>query len=109
MDIAFTKVRLAVFVDGCFWHSCPAHGRMPHHNRGWWGLKLAANADRDHDTDEHLHSIGWTVLRIWEHVPADEAADLVEGVLDRLLGTSSSEATGPVQAAPADGDSEPMG
>ena len=84
MDIAFTRVRLAVFVDGCFWHGCPKHGTMPSHNNAWWVTKLAANQGRDRDTDEHLSNVGWTVLRIWEHVPAGEAADLVEAELDRM-------------------------
>lgn len=84
IDVAFTKARLAVFVDGCFWHGCPEHGTTPTHNGGWWALKLAANNGRDRDTDEHLASAGWAVLRIWEHVPAVAAADQVEAALDGL-------------------------
>lgn len=84
IDIAFTRARLAVFVDGCFWHGCPEHGRVPTHNNSWWITKLAANQGRDRDTDEHLASEGWAVLRIWEHVFAVEAANQVEAVLDRI-------------------------
>ncbi|GAB2592241.1 DNA mismatch endonuclease Vsr [Microlunatus antarcticus] len=86
IDIAFTRARLAVFVDGCFWHGCPKHGTTPTHNSGWWATKLAANHGRDRDTDEHLAEEGWAVLRIWEHVPAVQAADQVEAVLDALDG-----------------------
>jgi DNA mismatch endonuclease (patch repair protein) len=84
IDIAFTRARLAVFVDGCFWHGCPEHGTRPAHNSEWWTTKLAANFGRDRDTDEHLASEGWGVLRIWEHVPPSQAADQVEAALDAL-------------------------
>lgn len=87
IDIAFTRAKLAVFVDGCFWHGCPEHGNVPKHNNVWWTTKLVANRGRDRDTDEHLASIGWAVLRIWEHVPASEAADQVEAELDALRAT----------------------
>ncbi len=73
-----------MFVDGCFWHGCPQHGTRPTHNSEWWTAKLAANYGRDRDTDLHLASEGWAVLRIWEHVPAKQAADQVEAALDRL-------------------------
>lgn len=78
IDIAFTKVRLAVFVDGCFWHGCPEHGNLPMKNTEWWSMKLAANQGRDRDTDAVLEASGWQVLRTWEHVEARTAADLVE-------------------------------
>lgn len=84
VDVAFTRAKLAVFVDGCFWHGCPDHGRNPTHNSGWWATKLAVNRGRDRDTDEHLAKEGWAVLRVWEHVPAVEAADQVEAALDAL-------------------------
>lgn len=81
IDIAFTRLRLAVFCDGCFWHGCPLHATTPKTNRGWWMHKTAANRARDLDTDERLVDNGWTVLRIWEHVPMDDA---VVSVLARL-------------------------
>lgn len=84
IDIAFTKAKLAVFVDGCFWHGCPVHGTTPTHNSGWWATKLGANYGRDRDTDEHLAKEGWAVLRIWEHVPSTDAADQVEAALSAL-------------------------
>jgi len=73
-----------VFVDGCFWHGCPLHGTRPTANREWWAEKLKANRARDADTDVLLGAAGWSVVRIWEHTPAAEGADLVELALDRL-------------------------
>ena len=67
IDIAFTRRRVAVFLDGCFWHGCPEHGTDPRSNSAWWAEKIASNKARDRDTDRHLVSIGWTVVRIWEH------------------------------------------
>ena len=86
IDIAFPRQRLAVFVDGCFWHSCPEHGTKPASNSSWWKTKLAANRSRDADTDRLLDAAGWTVLRIWEHESVDEAADKVEAALAGAVG-----------------------
>lgn len=80
-DIVFSRARVAVFVDGCFWHSCPDHGSVPRANRGWWIAKLEANVRRDRDTDALLQSSGWTVIRVWEHEEQMHAADHVEAVL----------------------------
>ncbi len=66
-DIAFTKRRVAVFVDGCFWHSCPEHGHRPRVNDEYWSPKLAGNALRDRAQTAALQSQGWIVLRFWEH------------------------------------------
>jgi DNA mismatch endonuclease (patch repair protein) len=73
-DIVFRRERVAVFVDGCFWHSCPEHGTLPKANREWWYAKLAANRCRDADTDERLRAAGWEPVRVWEHDDPDEAA-----------------------------------
>lgn len=81
MDIVFSRVRLVVLVDGCFWHSCPLHATTARANAGYWAEKLAANQLRDRDTDARLQAAGWTVLRVWEHEEAAEAADRVEGYL----------------------------
>ncbi len=66
-DLLFSRARVAVFVDGCFWHGCPAHGTRPKSNSRWWADKIAANARRDADTDQRLRLAGWQVVRIWEH------------------------------------------
>ncbi len=74
MDIVFSKAKLVVLVDGCFWHGCPEHGTTARANAGYWAAKLQANHDRDRDTDAKLTVAGWHVLRVWEHEPAAEAA-----------------------------------
>jgi DNA mismatch endonuclease (patch repair protein) len=67
VDVVFPRAKLAVFVDGCFWHRCPQHGTEPKSNTGYWGSKLDRNVERDRETDERLRRAGWEVLRIWEH------------------------------------------
>lgn len=66
-DFAFPKLKLAVFVDGCFWHGCPKHGVQPKGNKEFWSTKLAANKARDRKVNGLLRAKGWRVLRIWEH------------------------------------------
>jgi DNA mismatch endonuclease, patch repair protein len=87
-DIAFPRARLAVFVDGCFWHACPIHGNEPRANQQYWQPKLARNVARDRAVDAVLRREGWTVLRAWEHEPASGVADRVEAELRRLKGAS---------------------
>jgi DNA mismatch endonuclease, patch repair protein len=82
-DIVFTRVRVAVFVDGCFWHLCPQHGAMPQANRGYWEPKLNANVARDLRTNGALTLRGWRVVRIWEHEAISVAADRVDEALQR--------------------------
>jgi len=89
VDIVFPRRRVAVFVDGCFWHSCPAHRTTPKVNREWWVTKLAANESRDRATDESLTQAGWTVLRFWEHQDSVAVADVVEST---VRGSDSGEA-----------------
>lgn len=80
-DLVFTRARVAVMVDGCFWHGCPDHGRPPRANAGWWSEKLARNRARDADTDRLLAAAGWTVVRAWEHDdPMDAAARVLAAV-----------------------------
>ncbi|GIE87363.1 hypothetical protein Are01nite_38430 [Actinoplanes regularis] len=74
MDIAFTRARIAVFIDGCFWHVCPEHATSPAANSGWWAKKLSTNQERDAATNRHLAELGWQVVRIWEHEDPIEAA-----------------------------------
>lgn len=81
IDVAFTRRRLAVFVDGCFWHGCPEHGTSPRRNSEWWQTKLAANEARDRDTDIVLVSQGWRVLRAWEHEDPEKVADEIQRLL----------------------------
>lgn len=80
-DIVFPRQKVAVFVDGCFWHRCPEHGTVPQANQQWWIDKLDANVRRDRDTDEALTRAGWTVLRIWEHEDPTDAAIRIATVL----------------------------
>lgn len=83
-DVVFTRRRLAVFVDGCFWHVCPIHCSWPSNNASWWTDKLRANVRRDRETEAHLLMIGWRFVRLWEHDPTLEAADSVEAALVEL-------------------------
>ncbi|MQY26870.1 very short patch repair endonuclease [Nocardia aurantia] len=80
-DLVFPRRRVAVYVDGCFWHSCPQHATSPRNNAQWWAEKLAGNVTRDRDTDARLIAAGWQVVRIWEHEDAVTAADRVLAAL----------------------------
>ena len=73
-DIAFPRARVAIFIDGCFWHQCPDHGLMPQRNREYWEPKLRANVDRDARVNAELRRAAWTVLRFWEHESPDRIA-----------------------------------
>ena len=77
IDIAFTGQRIAVMVDGCFWHGCPQHATHPRRNSAWWARKLADNVQRDRETTSQLESSGWVVIRVWEHEDPDEAAERI--------------------------------
>ena len=82
-DIVFPRTKVAVFVDGCFWHQCPVHGTMPKSNVAYWEPKLRANVARDRRVNEVLSEHGWTVVRLWEHEDPTEAADRVAEVVSR--------------------------
>jgi DNA mismatch endonuclease (patch repair protein) len=82
-DLVFTRRRVAVFVDGCFWHSCPQHGTRPSANSSYWDPKLQRNRMRDARVNEALRCAGWTVLRIWEHADAESAADKIAAAIAR--------------------------
>ncbi len=81
IDIAFSKAKIAVFLDGCFWHGCPEHATQPKANAAWWRAKLDKNMARDLETTEHLTSAGWTVLRFWEHESATDVAHHISASL----------------------------
>jgi len=84
-DVVFIRCRVAVFIDGCFWHRCPVHGTHPKRNADYWEPKLDANAARDAETTALLEAAGWTVLRFWEHEdPDDVAARIAAVVADEL-------------------------
>lgn len=76
-DIVLSRARIAVFVDGCFWHGCGEHGVLPKNNREWWAAKLAANAERDSRKDAELQKLGWLPMHLWEHMPVDDMTDVV--------------------------------
>jgi DNA mismatch endonuclease (patch repair protein) len=80
-DIVFTRVRLAVFVDGCFWHCCPLHGNKPRRNTSYWLPKLERNVARDQVVNAALSQEGWNVIRIWEHEDPAEAAPAIATVV----------------------------
>jgi DNA mismatch endonuclease (patch repair protein) len=81
----FVGAKVAVFVDGCYWHGCPIHGTKPKANASWWADKLMANIQRDRDTDRRMDEAGWTVIRIWEHEVPAEAANRIIDLVRRSL------------------------
>ena len=108
-DVVFPRAKVAVFLDGCFWHGCPDHGTRPKANAAWWAAKIDANRQRDADIDSRLARAGWTVLRFWEHDEADVAAQAVRDTVERqraflahsavLPGPSACASSGPSASA----------
>lgn len=82
-DVAFSGLRIAVFVDGCFWHGCPQHATWPKQNAEFWRAKILANQRRDRDTDERLRAVGWKVVRAWAHEPAERVAATVASIVEK--------------------------
>ncbi|WP_207497624.1 very short patch repair endonuclease [Limimaricola pyoseonensis] len=76
-DIVFPATKIAVFVDGCFWHGCPEHASWPKSNADFWRQKIETNRSRDADTDQRLQALGWESVRIWEHEDANHAASRI--------------------------------
>jgi DNA mismatch endonuclease, patch repair protein len=103
IDIVFVSRRLAVFVDGCYWHCCPDHGRVPTGNQTYWSAKLERNQKRDLEVSAELTAEGWHVIRVWEHCPPQEAAEQVLAVIATL--DSVSHPPQPVGA----GEIDPLG
>lgn len=81
-DVVFTRPRVAVFVDGCFWHGCPDHQVVPRSNPDYWIPKLRRNVERDREADAALGAAGWVVVHIWEHEDVVEAVEMVERAIN---------------------------
>lgn len=81
-DVSFSGPRVAVFVDGCFWHGCPLHATWPKQNAEFWRAKIVANQVRDRDTDARLRVDGWRVVRVWAHEPARLAAGRIARIVE---------------------------
>ncbi|WP_267286778.1 very short patch repair endonuclease [Kitasatospora acidiphila] len=90
-DIVFPKVKVAVFVDGCYWHGCAEHRTIPATNRDFWLQKIEGNRARDAETVRLLEEAGWKVLRVWEHVAVEDAARLV---IELVKSARQSDASG---------------
>jgi len=84
-DLVFRKARVAVFVDGCFWHGCPEHGTWPKHNATFWADKIRTNRSRDADTNDRLTAEGWAVVRVWEHEDPENAASQIEQIVRKRI------------------------
>ncbi|MFF0560203.1 very short patch repair endonuclease [Streptomyces sp. NPDC004266] len=83
IDVAFTSVKVAVLIDGCFWHGCPEHATQPKANAEWWRQKLDRNMARDKETTAHLTAAGWEVLRFWEHEPPEDVVLHITEAVER--------------------------
>ncbi|MDX1883241.1 very short patch repair endonuclease [Mycolicibacterium sp. 120270] len=79
-DVVFTRARIAVFVDGCFWHKCPTHGTAPKNNSEWWLAKLNENVARDRRNDSKLLELGWLPVHVWEHEDPDVSAESIKAL-----------------------------
>lgn len=85
-DIVFPRCRIAVFIDGCFWHGCPEHATLPKQNSDYWLPKLRRNIERDRETTSRLEATGWTVLRFWEHEDPNIVADAIATAVRQARG-----------------------
>ncbi|MEH0555699.1 very short patch repair endonuclease [Streptomyces sp. B21-101] len=89
-DLVFRPAKVAVFIDGCYWHGCPEHYVPPRTNSGYWSEKVVRNVTRDRDTDQKLLEAGWLVLRFWEHESSVTCADKITEVVLKRRGVSAS-------------------
>ncbi|MEW2179061.1 very short patch repair endonuclease [Streptomyces sp. NPDC005406] len=96
-DIVFRPAKVAVFIDGCYWHGCPDHYVPPKTNSHYWSAKVLRNLTRDRDTDTRLREAGWTVLRFWEHESADDCALTITAALGRIRGNPPRDVGQPEQ------------
>ncbi|MER5807943.1 very short patch repair endonuclease [Streptomyces sp. NPDC002033] len=92
-DLVFRPAKVAVFIDGCYWHGCPEHYVSPKTNPGYWSEKVARNMARDRDTDQQLEEAGWLVLRFWEHEPSDICAARVAAAVQERRGPHRTSAS----------------
>ena len=81
VDVVFVSRKIAIFVDGCYWHGCSRHRSPSGPNKEWWEEKLRRNIERDRETDQRLVAAGWCVIRVWEHADPEEAAEAIERVV----------------------------
>jgi DNA mismatch endonuclease (patch repair protein) len=90
-DVVFPRIRLAVFLDGCFWHGCPRHGSIPYANRAFWVAKISTTQRRDARNAKMLRSRGWYVLRLWEHVAVDKMVRRTLDICAQLTSRTSHD------------------
>jgi DNA mismatch endonuclease, patch repair protein len=90
-DVAFCRSKIAVFVDGCFWHGCPEHYRRPPSNRDYWDKKLERNKRRDERVDGELTAQGWIVIRVWEHDVLQDVVTVVKRIEDTIWMRDASQ------------------
>lgn len=98
-DMTFRRAKVAVFVDGCFWHGCPVHSRPTKSNTKWWGDKIARNRERDEETTRLLEAAGWLVVRVWEHETPEDSANRVHSIVAARLGEGVSDRARPLAAS----------
>ncbi|WP_327320737.1 very short patch repair endonuclease [Streptomyces sp. NBC_01235] len=106
IDIVFGKAKIAIFLDGCFWHGCPEHATHPKANAEWWRTKLDKNIARDVETTEHLTAAGWTVLRFWEHESAADVAHRITASLTSQRPTPPEHPSSPSLTESDDADNQ---
>lgn len=101
-DFAFLSLRLVVFCDGCFWHACPKHGRIPQNNRAYWRAKILRNANRDRQVSKSLRRLGWKVVRVWEHeISRNKIPTKLARALEQLGGKSRVWSPSPARPSTA--------
>ena len=98
-DLVFTRARVAVFLDGCFWHGCPDHHRPSQRNEDFWRDKVTRNRERDRETDSLLEKAGWMVVRVWEHEDPDKAADRIHAIVSARRASPAADRDGPGRRA----------
>ncbi|GAA2139348.1 very short patch repair endonuclease [Kitasatospora kazusensis] len=99
-DMVFRPAKVAVFIDGCYWHGCPEHYVPPKTNQGYWSEKVARNMSRDSDTNSQLADAGWTVLRFWEHEDPAACAAVITEAVDRLRNPPAGDSRAGFQEPP---------